>query len=220
MTAAPGATTARAVLLWCDLYTHGLPAHVAAERRAELESDLHEHRACWSGRHPSALRRDLVVRAALGVPADLTWRTQQRRAVRSPSASEVPMASRPPLDAWTRAAYVVASVVTAWTAVVAVWMLVDARNADAGSYDLTARVGIGILGVIMLGVCVHGLLGLRSHPTRAALELGAAAVAMTAWMMWAGAVLAAGAACLCFFVAFAVRARRQGRISGQTVRSP
>mgnify|MGYP002682530854 CR=1 FL=1 len=35
----------------------------------------------------------------------------------------------------------------------------------------------------------------------------------------AEAVLAAGAACLCFFVVFAVRARRQGRISGQTVRS-
>ena len=199
------------VLRWCDLYTHGLPAEVAADRQAELLSDLHDHRTAVLGRPRSTIRRDVIVRAALGVPADLSWRNHQRRIARSAPDQEVAMTARTPLDGWTRTAYGVAALVTAWSALVGVGMLVEARSADVGSYDFTWRIGLGTVGLLMLGICIHALLGLRTHPVRAAAELGTAAVVMTIWMMWAGIVVAAGIAAMAFFAAYAVRSRKVAR---------
>lgn len=195
------------VLGWCDLYTRGLPEDVAADRRDELASDLHEHRQAWISDGRPLFWRDVVVRALLGVPADLSWRTHQRRIARSAREEEIAMTARAPLDVWTRVAYGVGAVVTAWSGVIGIGMLVDARNAAAGSEDQTWRIWLGSLGVVMLLLCIHALVGLRSHPVRASAELGIASVVMTAWMLWAVVVVATGLAACAFFAAYAVRSR-------------
>lgn len=195
------------VLRWCALYTRGLPGNVAADRRDELASDLHDHRVASLGPARSTFRRDALVRALLGIPADLSWRTHQRRIARSAREEEIAMTARAPLDGWTRVAYGVGAVVTAWTALVGIGMLADARNAAAGSEDQTWRIWLGSLGVVMLLLCIHALVGLRSHPVRASAELGVASVVMTAWMLWAVVVVATGLAACAFFAAYAVRSR-------------
>ena len=65
------------ILRWCDLYTRGLSPAVAGDRRAELASDLWEHAA-----HEPRAAGAILSRAIRGVPADLAWRHEQRRAAR------------------------------------------------------------------------------------------------------------------------------------------
>jgi len=74
----------RRVLRWVDRYSKGLPLPVAAERRAELESDLHEHAvARRDGLSPSALAREIDGRSLRGIPADLLWRDREMRRFRA-----------------------------------------------------------------------------------------------------------------------------------------
>ena len=72
-------TTARWVLSWCAHYTRDLPDGVAAARRDELASDLHEH-AVWAeeaGWSVERLRWDILRRLVLGSVHDVTWRAHQ-----------------------------------------------------------------------------------------------------------------------------------------------
>jgi succinate dehydrogenase/fumarate reductase cytochrome b subunit len=207
----PDDRTVALVLGWCDLYTSGLPTDIAADRRDELVSDLHDHRAAATTAGRSTIARDIAVRALLGVPADLSWRTYQLRIARSAREPEVAMTARAPLDGWTRTAYALGSSVALWCAVVGVGMLFDARNAAAGSEDFTWRIWLGGAGLVMLAVSIHGLLGLRTHPTRASVELAVAAMVTTVWMMWAAPVVLAGVALTAFFAAYAVHSRRAAR---------
>ncbi|MFE6965644.1 hypothetical protein ACFVAJ_11035 [Agromyces sp. NPDC057679] len=64
-----------AVIGWCRWYTADLPDEVAAERRAELASDLFEERAN-SGAGAGA---SILGRAVRGIPADLAWRGARLR---------------------------------------------------------------------------------------------------------------------------------------------
>ncbi|MFF2275611.1 hypothetical protein [Agromyces sp. NPDC058126] len=64
-----------AVIGWCRWYTAELPDEVAAERRAELASDLFEERAN-SGAGAGA---SILGRAVRGIPADLAWRGARLR---------------------------------------------------------------------------------------------------------------------------------------------
>lgn len=78
---APYRTAARRVLRWCAWYTRGLDPHIAAERRDEIASDLHEE-AAWaedSGLSPSRAARVMLLRALRGVAADLSWRSHVLR---------------------------------------------------------------------------------------------------------------------------------------------
>lgn len=196
------------VLRWCDLYTRGLPLAVASQRRAELESDLHDHRTAAASASRSSVARDVLVRALLGAPADLSWRTHQARACRSSPSPEVTMTARAPLDGWTWSAYLVGGVVLAWSAIIGIGMLLDARNAAAGSEDFTWRIWLGSAGLIMLALCIHAMLGLRTHPVRAAVELSIAALVTTLWMLWAAPIVAAGIAAVVFLAVYAVRTHR------------
>lgn len=63
------------ILRWCDVYTRGLNPAIAGDRRDELASDLWEHAAA----EPKASAA-ILSRAIRGVPADLAWRYEQRRA--------------------------------------------------------------------------------------------------------------------------------------------
>ncbi|MDD9151006.1 hypothetical protein PUY80_00330 [Plantibacter flavus] len=81
-------TTTHWVLAWCAQYTRDLPEEVAAARRDELASDLHEH-ALWAdeaGWSAGRLRRDIVRRLVTGSIHDVSWRAHQlgRSAMRDP----------------------------------------------------------------------------------------------------------------------------------------
>jgi len=66
----------RWVEAWARYYTRELSPTVAVDRRAELASDLFEHAAAEGT--PAAI----LSRAIRGIPADLAWRHEERRAVR------------------------------------------------------------------------------------------------------------------------------------------
>lgn len=66
----------RIVCWWARRYTAGLPHPHGAERQAEIDSDLAEHRLArvadgWTQRR---IARERLTRLARGVPADLAWR--------------------------------------------------------------------------------------------------------------------------------------------------
>ncbi len=77
---------AATILAWVGLYTRGLPVDVAADRRAEIESDLWDEAAVadWLG-DASTLGRQRASRLIRGMPADVAWRMEQRgRRTRAP----------------------------------------------------------------------------------------------------------------------------------------
>lgn len=74
----------RVVEAWARYYTRELSPTVALDRRAELASDLFEHAAAAGT--PAAI----LSRAIRGIPADLAWRHEERRALRR----RVPMERR------------------------------------------------------------------------------------------------------------------------------
>lgn len=58
---------------WVAMYTAGLPEELACTRRDEIESDLWEQEAVGGLSNGEALAR-----LVLGMPADVTWRLEQR----------------------------------------------------------------------------------------------------------------------------------------------
>lgn len=86
---------------WVGLYTLGLPAAMRSRRRAEVAADLADE-TLDAIRHGdrSGLFRQRLVRLALGIPADLSWRL-----VDAPRAARQLYGPTPwvPLDRWTLA---------------------------------------------------------------------------------------------------------------------
>lgn len=90
MSAAPlaDAWADRTARWWAERYTSGLDPAVADDRRAELESDLFEHR--WAADAAPAQQWDVLGRVLWGIPADLSWRraalaSMRRRDTGAPS---------------------------------------------------------------------------------------------------------------------------------------
>ena len=68
--------SARLVRVWTRWYTAGLPGVVAAERRAEIDSDLAEHAHCRTvdGWTSARIARERLWRLTRGMLADVGWR--------------------------------------------------------------------------------------------------------------------------------------------------
>lgn len=68
------------VRTWTRLYTAGLEPGARCERRAEIDSDLWEHRHHFPADRRSSTMLSLAIwgRWAAGIPADLSWRASQR----------------------------------------------------------------------------------------------------------------------------------------------
>lgn len=71
--------TPRAVHVWLAVYTFGLPHDVAAERRAEIESDVYEQLHSDLGSTRLGSRLSVIGRAARGAADDIYWRREERR---------------------------------------------------------------------------------------------------------------------------------------------
>lgn len=61
---------------WVQRYTAGLPNHEGVSRRAEIDSDLAEHRECreLEGWTPKQITQERLRRLVGGMAADLSWR--------------------------------------------------------------------------------------------------------------------------------------------------
>ena len=75
---------------WVAIYTLGLPAEIRQERRDEIDDDLWSQTrdAAGSARADQSLAGEIVIRLVFGVPADLSWRVEQRHAAGSHAAPE------------------------------------------------------------------------------------------------------------------------------------
>jgi hypothetical protein len=71
---------------WTRAYTRGLPTEVSAERRAEIASDVFEQYADDGAARATGTA--IVGRTLRGVPADLSWRIEERRMLRNHRLSE------------------------------------------------------------------------------------------------------------------------------------
>ncbi|NUT59390.1 MAG: hypothetical protein HOQ00_11195 [Agromyces sp.] len=125
------------VLAWCRWYTADLPDDVAAERRAEVASDLYEERE-HSGAHASG---SILGRAIRGIPADLAWRgARLRRAAMGAPRGTFPLAM-PAL------AHLAAIALVAWGGLI-VWRV--ARTMLIGDWRGAADVAeLSVVGLVL-----------------------------------------------------------------------
>ena len=151
------------VRVWVRLYTTGLEPDLRFERRAEMESDL------WEQRHLAAVNRQswtatsLAIwgRWAAGIPADLSWRVDQRRN-KQPDRKELAVPN-PFGRNWWQMLAVIAAVASGYLGV-----------QQLLSDDVTSAVTPGKIGglVVFCGGGALVLLGLalfRRYPRRGAI---------------------------------------------------
>lgn len=76
---------------WVAFYTRGLPPEIQQDRRDEIDSDLWSqiHDAAESAPAEESLAGEIVARLVFGIPADLSWRLEQRRVARNHVAPEL-----------------------------------------------------------------------------------------------------------------------------------
>lgn len=126
-----------AVLAWCGWYTADLPDDVAAERRAELASDLFEEREHTGARATASI----LGRAVRGIPADLAWRGARLRR----SAIGAPRGTFP--LAMPALAHLAAIALVAWGGLI-VWRV--ARSMLIGDWHGAADVAeLSLAGLVL-----------------------------------------------------------------------
>jgi len=133
----------RAVLAWGRWYTRDLPGDIAADRIAELESDVFEERAA-AGSDPG-VGSSILWRAVRGVPADLAWRSARLHA----AALTAPAGTFP--LAMPALAHVATALLLAWGVLIVVRVgsgLID--GSWVGAWDLVAAGLVG-LGLALIG---------------------------------------------------------------------
>ncbi len=107
-------------------------------------------------------------------------------------------------DARTTVAFVLGSLVAAWSALSAamLWNIVSGTSNDE---DRRWGWGVGLTGLVCLILSVWALTVLTRRPRAAGVALAFSAVVTTVWMTWFLVVAAVGVAIAVFFVVYAVR---------------
>lgn len=158
------------VAKWCAWYTRGLSPTVAEARREEIASDLYEHGAFADeiDLPPRRLARAILLRAAFGAPADLSWRRNQTRAATTADGALAQALARGKLPVF---AYLISAVLFVWGGFVVTRVAVSMMRGEWWPQsDLAASV------VLSSVACGCGLLLLRRARTR---SIGAL------WLMFA-----------------------------------
>lgn len=143
------------VLWWVDVYTRNLPRLVAADRRAEVASDVYEHNAVLDrGRGWT-----IALRALKGVPNDLSWRRTVRRS--ADEENHVSLADRWERFGSTAVAAVLGLTVLAW----GIYALVRVVSGVAGGAWLPGEdMWMSLIVGVLVEVC--GLVLLARVATR------------------------------------------------------
>lgn len=185
---------------WVDRYTRGLDPGLRDDRRAELASDLWEHRAAAG----DGLATELAIlsRCLRGVPADLTWRRAARRGRRSlPTRSTILRGV-----GWAVAgmAYSLLIAMHGWFATALVGLDLYGDDWAPGDVERWSRTS-GLLLTMLVG----GPLLLRRCPRLGAFLIAAGASTTAALMWWFVPVL--GPVTIAVTAAATVLARRRRR---------
>lgn len=160
---------------WVDRYTRGLADDARDARRAELTSDLWEHRSAYGA--AGATQLAIVSRCVRGIPADLSWRRLRRRRGHWPAV-------RPAAHVlgWSAAAlsYLFLIATHGWGATALVGLDLYGRDWEPGDVEVFSRISGAVLALLVVG-----LLLLRRRPRTGAsmLALGALATPVAFW--WA-----------------------------------
>lgn len=162
----------RVVRCWASAYLYGLPGPVRAERLAELDSDLWEHRrAAGSGRGASLA---ILARCARGAGADVDWRL-----ARSTPASIVRAAT------WSLA-------IVSYALLVAVhaWLSTGLLGTAAVHGDPDDVAYVGRVSATIVVLLVGGAVLMRARARLGAALVAAGAIATPLLYGWAAPVAA------------------------------
>lgn len=171
---------ARRVSRWVSLYTRGLPPAVAAERRAELESDVYEQVAHGSHGHANdrAVAREIAGRAVRGIPADLLWRDSEMRRFRMVRRTTMTAVELTQMNRLSLLLYLAGGVVSAGGLIAAIRATVNVSiNGDAG-------MGVPLFWTAVLAVVSLGLI-LRPASRAAGVGLLAVSSVVMNWFLLA-----------------------------------
>jgi hypothetical protein len=136
---ASGPRIDRAVLAWGRWYTSDLPDELAADRIAELESDVYEERAAADG--APGVGRSILARAVRGIPADLAWRFSGLRG----AALGAPHGTFP--LAMPALAHLATALLLTWGVLIVVRVVEGILDGSwSGAWDLVAA---GVVGLAM-----------------------------------------------------------------------
>jgi hypothetical protein len=150
------------VRTWVQMYTLGLEASNRFDRRAEIESDLWEHRnyAISEGKGPAATSVSIFGRWLAGIPADLSWRASNRGR-RGQQARERTMKNA--LGSYWQGLAAIAAVATGYMGVRQFFTDEVSTAITSGKVvGLVLLVGAGLL--VLAGLAVH-----RTNPRSGAL---------------------------------------------------
>jgi hypothetical protein len=197
LTGEPQPFGARLTVSWTRAYTHGIAQDVATARRDEIAADLHDQLADATTTEISsgAASRAITTRMLLGVPADLSWRSEQARADRPARRKEIAMSESTP-NPPRRTALALGTVVVAWG--------VTASSGSA-SEQLQTGGGSAVVWFLYASATLAGVVGLillaRRRAAGAAL-LAIAALGTTLPFFWFFPMVVVGIGLTLFFVAF------------------
>jgi hypothetical protein len=148
------------VLGWVRLYTRGTEIGARDDRRAEIESDLWEHRNHFAreGEGPSVSSVSILGRWVAGIPADVSWRASQIR--RSDRTTKESIMTSILSRYWWQ-------VLAAFTATVTIYAGIRQFFADEVSAGVSAGKIIALVLCVAAGcLTLLGLAVLRTMPRR------------------------------------------------------
>jgi hypothetical protein len=190
---------ARLASSWSRAYTYRLPADVAFARRAEIAADLHDQLADAAGVSSAAVSRAIASRMLLGVPADLSWRSEQSRAGRSARRKEITMNASP--APYRNLALALGVVLVSWGLIMSTGSAVEQLR-DGGSQSV-----VWVLFATATFAGVFGLILLARRRAVGAALLAVAALGTTLPFFWMPPIWLAGIALAAFFIIFMRRQR-------------
>ena len=181
---------------WVALYTLGLPPEIKQGRRDEIDDDLwcQAQEAAESSRPDRSLGGEILARLAFGVPADVSWRIEQRRFGKSRRGHERSLAMHAPgrgllaiLGGIAWASWPIAQVagrewgtegpmalILAFSIMGGLWMLAAATIGLAFVASDRIRPAVAAIGV--LGALIGALSLLGAYAAIVALPVASAAV--------------------------------------------
>jgi hypothetical protein len=162
------------IQLWCRLYTRKLPMDVAAQRRAEIDSDLHDQVDFQLARgvKNQVVARAIRGRAIRGAFSDLTWRRAHLRAMRKRQETAVSAGWYPRsllAISYALGSGLLASGIYVWWR----WSREFVKTGRELGY-------VDFLLLAAMGVCLCGLIMLRRERTR---WLGALWIAASVYVL-------------------------------------
>jgi hypothetical protein len=135
----------RLALCWVRLYTLGLRPEARADRRAEIASDLWEHRHDAAATGAPGLAAAVLGRVLAGMPSDVLWSVEARGSAPGVSAMDMPWRSQRGLQ----------NAIVWGTSVFAVALSL----LDFAGMPVLAFVVLGVVGVLLVAGLMRAVLG-------------------------------------------------------------